>query len=151
MITISTKMPRLTALGMASNRRLTCEAVGREIICNRWRQRYGFQIMKKLLPYFISYLIIAASTTGFIHFSSHTNTSLRYVLNTTLMPDELAAKLQQVGIPKSALDCDTRTPDPLNTLIYIFVECGVGFGVFLGLALLIEYLISKSRHDAKPA
>jgi hypothetical protein len=102
-------------------------------------------IMKKLIPYFISYLIIAAGTAVFFHFSRHTPTSLLYTLNTTLPHDELLAKLQQVGIPESAVNLDTRSPTPLNTLIYIFVDYGVGFGVFSGLVLLVERLISKSR------
>jgi len=101
--------------------------------------------MKKLIPYFISYLIIAAGTAAFIHFSSHTASSLFYTLNTTLPHDELVAKLQQVGIPESAVHLATRSPAPLATLISIFVDYGVGFGVFLGLSLLVERLISKSR------
>jgi hypothetical protein len=101
--------------------------------------------MKKLIPYFISYLIIVAGTAACIYFSRHTATSSFYTLNSTLPHEELVAKLQQVGIPESAVHLATRSPAPLATMIYLFVDYGVGFGVFLGLAYLIERLISKSR------
>ena len=101
--------------------------------------------MKKLTPFIISYLIIAVSTVAVFHFFRHTGSSGFYTLSSTLSHDELVTKLQQVGIPESALHSATRTPAPLATLIYIFVDYGVGFSVFLGLALLVERLISKSR------
>ena len=101
--------------------------------------------MKRFIPYFISYLIIAVGTAAIIHFFSHAGTSSFFILNTTLSHDELVTKLQQVGIPESAVHSATRTPAPLNTTIYLFAEYGVGFSVFLGLAYLVELLISKSR------
>jgi hypothetical protein len=108
-------------------------------------KREARQIMKKLIPFVVSYLMIAAGTAAIMLFSSHTGSSLFYTLNTALPHDELVAKLQQVGIPESALHLATRTPAPLDTVIYLFVEYGIGFGVFLGLACLIERLIAKSR------
>ena len=101
--------------------------------------------MKKLIPYLISYLIIATGTAAVFHFSRHTGTSTYFTLHTTLSHDDLVAKLQQVGIPESAVHLTTRTPAPVATVIYLFVDYGVGFSVFLGLAYLIERLISKSR------
>ena len=101
--------------------------------------------MKKLIPFFISYLIIAAGTATLFHFCRHTVAGTYFTLHTTLTHDELVAKLQQVGIPESAVHLTTRTPAPLATVIYLFVEYGVGFSVFLSLAFLIEHWISKSR------
>lgn len=101
--------------------------------------------MRKLAPYLISYLIIATGTAVFLYLFRQTGDSSLYVLHTTLSHDDLVAKLQQAGIPGSALTSATRTPAPLATVVSIFACYGVGFGVFVGLALLIERLIFKPR------
>jgi hypothetical protein len=100
--------------------------------------------MKKIIPYIISYLIVAAGTVAYSRFS-HTTTSTFFTLHTTLSHDELVAKLQQVGIPESAVHLSTMTYAPLATLIYHFAFYAVIFGAFLGLAYLFERVISKSR------
>jgi len=100
--------------------------------------------MKKLIPYLISYLIIVAGMIAFGHFSHHQGARSFIALNTTLPHAELIAKLQQVGIPESAVHDASVRPAPLATAIYDLVFYGTIFGVFLGLACLIKRALSKS-------
>jgi len=100
--------------------------------------------MKKLVPYIISYLIIAAGTETYSHFARHArNTRPYFTVYTQLSHDELVAKLQQAGIPESAVHLTTVTPAPVASLVYHFGFYAVILGAFLGLAYLFQRVISK--------
>jgi uncharacterized protein YpuA (DUF1002 family) len=105
---------------------------------------HHYTFMKKIIPYIISYLIVVAGTVAYSCFS-HPTTSTFVTLRTTLSHDDLVAKLQQVGIPESALHLSTMTYAPFATLVHHCAFYAVIFGAFLGLAYLFERVISKSR------
>jgi hypothetical protein len=101
--------------------------------------------MKKLTPYIISYLIIGASAAACERFYRHINTDPYFKLRTTMSHDELVTKLQQIGISESSVHLVTVTPAPFVTLVFNFGLYAFIFAAFLGLAYLIERIISKPR------
>jgi hypothetical protein len=105
--------------------------------------------MKKLIPYILAYLIVAGGTLAYSHLSRHTNPSPYFTLHTTMTHDELVAKLQQVGIPESAVHLTTVTPAPFATLVYHFVMFAIYFAAFAGLTLLFQRVICTKckSHD----
>ncbi len=107
------------------------------------RQHYTF--MKKLIPYILAYLIVAIGTSAYSHFASHSHASLyppnSVTVITTLSHDELAAKLQQVGLPEAEhLQTMTVRYDSLSlvSLVYHFGFYAVIFAAFAGLTLLFQ-------------
>ena len=109
--------------------------------------------MKKLIPYIISYLIVAAGTAAFAHFSRHAqNTHPYFTFYTPLSHDDLVAKLQQAGIPEASVFTAIVSPAPLATLVYHFVFYAVIFAIFVGLTLLFQrafrHNVTSHDHDA---
>jgi hypothetical protein len=91
-------------------------------------QHYVF--MKKLIPYILAYLIVAAGTAVYTHFSKHAYHN-PYPPNsvtviTTLSHDELATKLQQVGLPEAQhIETMTVRPAPVLSLAIHFLTFAV--------------------------
>jgi hypothetical protein len=96
--------------------------------------------MKKLIPYILSYLIVATGTIAFSHFSRHANpfppNSVTVI--TTLSHDELAAKLNQAGLSESHIQTMTVKSDPLLSLVLHFVFFGIYFAAFAGLTYFFQ-------------
>lgn len=109
--------------------------------------------MKKLIPYILSYIIVAAGTAVFAHFSSHAHASLlppnSVTLITKLSHDELAAKLQQVGLPEASVQTMTVRSAPLASLVFHFVFYAVIFTAFVGLAHFFQraFRTDVASHD----
>ena len=109
--------------------------------------------MKKLIPYILAYLIVAACATGYSHFarpyhSPYPPNSVTVI--TTLSHDELAAKLQQVGVPEAAhMVTMTSKPAPLLSLVFNFVRYGVILAAFAVLAHFFQraFRTDVSVHD----
>jgi hypothetical protein len=110
--------------------------------------------MKKLIPYILAYLIIAIGTSAYSHFASHSH-AIPYPPNsvtviTTLSHDELAAKLQQVGLPETEhLQTLTVRRAPVASLVYHFVFYAVIFSAFAGLTLIFQraFRTNVPNHD----
>jgi uncharacterized membrane protein YkvI len=99
--------------------------------------------MKKLVPYILSYLIITAGVSVYSHYAGRPHHSLyppnSVTVITTLSHDELAAKLQQVGVPEiPPLRTMTVRPAPLVSLVLHFLIFAVYFGAFVGLTHLFQ-------------
>jgi hypothetical protein len=98
--------------------------------------------MKKLIPYILAYLIVAVGTAAFAHFTRHTP-SILYPPNsvtviTTLSHDELAAKLQQVGLPETP-PMRTMTVGPSHlSLPFHFAFYAIILAVFAGLTFFVS-------------
>ena len=110
--------------------------------------------MKKLIPYILAYLIVAGGTATYSHFARHAHASLyppnSVTVITTLSHDELAAKLQQVGLPEAQhLQTMTVRPDSLFSLVYHFGFYAVIFAAFAGLTFLFKRCICTNckSHD----
>ena len=99
--------------------------------------------MKKFIPYILAYILVAAGATAYSHLAGHTYHS-PYPPNsvtviTTLSHDELAAKLQQVGLPEAQhIETMTVRPAPLLSLVFNFVRYAIILGVFAVLAHLFQ-------------
>jgi hypothetical protein len=110
--------------------------------------------MKKLIPYILAYLIVAIGTSAYSHFASRSHAS-PYPANsvtviTTLSHDELAAKLQQVGLPEAEhLRTMTVRPAPVASLVYHFGFYAVIFAAFAGLTILFQraFRTNVTNHD----
>jgi uncharacterized membrane protein YagU involved in acid resistance len=110
--------------------------------------------MKKLIPYLLAYLIVAGGTAVYSHFARHAHAS-PYPPNsvtviTKLSHDELAAKLQQVGLPEAEhLQTMTVSPAPVASLVYHFAFYAVIFAAFAGLTLLFQRVVCTNckSHD----
>jgi hypothetical protein len=106
--------------------------------------------MKKLIPYILAYIIIAAGTATYSHFARHAqNTHPYFTFYTKLSHDELVAKLQQAGIPEASVFTTTIRPAPLATLVYHFAFYAVLFAIFVGLTLLFQraFRTNVTNHD----
>jgi hypothetical protein len=104
--------------------------------------------MKKIIPYIISYLIVFTGCAAFFGFTLHTASSpyFNFKLHTTLSLDELAAKLQQIGLSAPSVQLATVAYTPkFTSLISSFAFYAFVIAAFLGLAYLIERAISKPR------
>ena len=90
--------------------------------------------MKKLIPYILSYVILTAGIATFAHFSSFTRLypPNSVVVHSTLSHDQLAAKLQQVGLSDTSMI--TVKPAPLLSVVWLFALYAAIFGAFMGLA-----------------
>ncbi len=117
--------------------------------------------MKKIIPFIISYLIIATGLSvmsyrrsNFYPFyppSNHVPYYPHYNIFTKLSHDELVAKLQQVGLSDESKNMTIISiPPPLRLLVSNFGGCAMYFGIFLGLAYISERFIFKSRPKSKP-
>ena len=110
--------------------------------------------MKKLIPYIISYLIVAAGMVAYSYFARHGHRDLyppnSVTVITMLSHDELAAKLQQVGLPETPpLQTITIKPDTLFSTVYTFGFYAIIFAVFAGLTFLFQRLFRTTitSHD----
>ena len=110
--------------------------------------------MKKLIPYIISYLIVAAGMVAYSYFARHGHHGLyppnSVTVITTLSHDELAAKLQQVGLPETPpLQTMTIKPDTLFSTVYTFGFYAIIFAAFAGLTFLFQRLFrtTSTSHD----
>jgi len=109
--------------------------------------------MKKLIPYILAYFIVAVGTAAFAHFTRHTPSSLyppnSVTVITTLSHAELAAKLQQVGLPEIP-PIQTMTVSPLHfSVAYHFVFYAFILAAFAGLTFLFQRVICTNckSHD----
>jgi hypothetical protein len=109
--------------------------------------------MKKLIPYILAYILVAAGATAYSHFARpyHSPSPPNSVtVITTLSHDELAAKLQQVGLPEAAhMATMTVKPAPLLSLVFNFVRYAVILGTFAVLAHFLQraFRTDVSVHD----
>jgi len=105
--------------------------------------------MKKLIPYIISYLIVATATAVYPriyrHYASQApytfpHGSVAVVLNPGVTHDELVAKLQRVGLSEAVPPHIVATirPAPFYTLAYHYVYDAVIFAAFAGLVILFR-------------
>jgi hypothetical protein len=95
--------------------------------------------MKKLIPFILSYILVAVGIATFGHYFRHTGLNSRVPPNsvtviTTLSHDELAAKLHQIGLSESHIQTMTEKPAPLLSLVVNFVLYGIYFAAFARLA-----------------
>ncbi len=110
--------------------------------------------MKKLIPYILAYIIVAGGTATYSHFARQAHASLyppnSVTVITTLSHDELAAKLQQVGLPTlPPIQTMTVRPAPVTSLVYHFGFYAVIFAAFAGLTFLFQRAICTNckSHD----
>jgi hypothetical protein len=105
--------------------------------------------MKKLIPYILSYLIIAECISVYTHFFNRTEANLlppnAITVITTLPHDQLAAKLQQAGLQEANLRTMTFQPAPLLGSVLHFLIFAVYFSAFMGLVHLFQQVF---RSDA---
>jgi len=108
--------------------------------------------MKKLIPYIISYLLVATGTFFYpriyMHFASYPPTvaphnSVAVILNPGISQDELATKLKQVGLSEFDPYKDKPAPPPsrpsfIHSLAYHFAFDAVMLSVFVGLVILFR-------------
>jgi hypothetical protein len=118
--------------------------------------------MKKLIPYIISYILVATGTLLYpriyLQLASHSPTvappnSLALILNPGISQDELATKLKQVGLSEWNPDKDKVLPLPSRPLhIYIlvlhYVLDAVMLSAFAGLVILFRRIFSSHDHAA---
>jgi hypothetical protein len=111
--------------------------------------------MKILIPYILSYLIVASGTALYWHFrhTNYTNSiSPKYVIvNTTLSHDDLAAKLQQVGLSAQNLQTVSDRPLPLASLALHFLIFAVYFAAFVGLKHFFQRIFRTDVSDTSHA
>ncbi|MGO8765250.1 MAG: hypothetical protein ACLQSR_08975 [Limisphaerales bacterium] len=111
--------------------------------------------MKKLIPFILSYLLIAGGTAAFSHFVTRTDTRPyppnSVTIVTTLSHDELAAKLQQAGLPEAGkpLQMLTMSSAPILSLFFHFGYYAVILAAFTGLTFLFQrkFEAESGRHD----
>ena len=106
--------------------------------------------MKKLIPFILSFLIVSSGNYLFAHFvSRHTNSASSHyvILDTKLSHDELAAKLQQIGLPEASVQTITTRPARLLTLIYHFTFEALFLSAFVGLVYLFQRAFKSDVPD----
>ena len=109
--------------------------------------------MKKLIPYILSYLLVAAGTAAFTQFTRHAPSNLyppnSVTVITTLSHDELAAKLQQVGLPERPPIRTMTVSSSHLSIAYHFVFYAVILAAFAGLTLLFQrtFCPNGKSHD----
>jgi hypothetical protein len=116
-------------------------------------------IMKKLIPYIISYLLVATGTFFYpriyMHFASYPPTvaphnSVAVILNPGISQDELATKLKQVGLSEFDPYKDKASPlpsrpSPVYSLVHHYVFDAVMLSAFAGLVILFRRIFPN--HD----
>ena len=103
--------------------------------------------MKKLIPYILAYLIVAAGTAVYAHFSSRAHANLlppnSVTVTSSLSHDELAAKLDQAGFHETL----TIQPAPMLSLVLHFVI----FAVYLAAFAVLTHLFQRTFHTDIPS
>ena len=99
--------------------------------------------MKTFISYILAYLIVAGGTATYSHFAGQGHASIyppnSVTVITTLSHDELAAKLQQIGLPEAKhLVTMTVRRGSLASLVYHFVFYAVILAAFAGLTCLFQ-------------
>jgi hypothetical protein len=117
--------------------------------------------MKKLIPYIISYLIVATATAVYPriyrHFASQApytfpHGSVAVVLNPGMTQAELDAKLQQVGLSEAVPHIVTTVrPAPLLSLVVHYVFDAVVFSAFVGLVILFRRAFQADAPNHEPS
>jgi hypothetical protein len=116
--------------------------------------------MKKLIPYIISYVLVATATLLYpriyMHFSSYPLTvaphnAVAVILNPGISQDELATKLKQVGLSefdpyKDKVSPPSR-PSPVYSVVHHYVFDAVMLSAFAGLVVLFRRIF-PSQDDA---
>jgi hypothetical protein len=111
--------------------------------------------MKKLIPYILAYLIVAIATAAYAHLARRSHSG-PYPPNsvtviTTLSHDELAAKLQQVGLG-DAEQLQTVRPAPVASLVFHFGFYAIILAAFAGLTLLFQQAFhTNAENPGHPA
>jgi hypothetical protein len=109
--------------------------------------RQYYALMKKLIPYIISYLIVASGTAVYPHiyrhFISQAHTtfpadSVALISNPGLSQADLDAKLQQVGLSEAHLHPGKVPPPPSYSYTYHYAFDAVMLSVFAGLVILFQ-------------
>jgi hypothetical protein len=94
--------------------------------------------MKKFIPYILAYLIVAAGTTIYAHFSSDFFAGVppnSVTVMSTLPQDQLLSKLYQAGFHHAI----AIKPAPAAfSLVYHFLIFAIYFAAFAGLAHLFR-------------
>jgi len=112
--------------------------------------------MKKLIPYILAYLIVAAGTAVYSHLAGHTYHN-PYPPNsvtviTTLSHDQLAAKLQQVGLPEAQhIETMTVRPAPSLSLTVHFLMFAVYLAAFAVLTHVFQRVLQADVSDSSHA
>jgi hypothetical protein len=111
--------------------------------------------MKHLIPYILSYLIVASGAALYAHvFSRHvTSSQSKYVIvDDTFSHDELVAKLQQAGLSEASVQKVTVKPATFFTIMYIFIFDAVLLTAFVVLTYFFRRLfqanVPNHIHDA---
>ena len=114
--------------------------------------------MKKLIPYIISYLIVATGTAVYPHIYRHffsqapitfPSDTVAVISTSGLSQAELDAKLQQVGLSE-AHPHPGRVPPPRSySYVYHYVFDAVMLSAFAGLVILYRRIFQTSipNHD----
>ena len=112
--------------------------------------------MKKFIPYILAYLIVAAGTAVYSSFARHgyhnpyPPNSVTVV--TTLSHDQLAAKLQQVGLPEAQhIETMTVKPAPLLSLAVHFLIFAVYLAAFAVLTVFFQRVLRADVSDTSHA
>jgi hypothetical protein len=118
--------------------------------------------MKKLIPYIISYIIIATATAVYPriywHFASYPpsvepHNSVAIILNPGISQDELATKLKQVGLSefdpyKDKAPLQPSRPSPIYSLVHHYVFDAVMLSAFVGLVILFRRIFPSNDYAA---
>jgi hypothetical protein len=110
--------------------------------------------LKKLLPYFLSYVIVATGAWFFLNYSFRTPFPTHAVILQTKLPaSELTAKLEQIGVPKDdILQPITLTPKIYGgTLVIHFAIYGIILAAFAVLLRLFQNKFRESSSDHRTA
>jgi hypothetical protein len=110
--------------------------------------------LKRFLPYFLSYLIVASGVAAYTHLFMLLHGSglppNSVIVVTTLSQDELAAKLQQIGLPEASVQTFAVKPVTLYSVVHSFIFDAVMFAAFLGLAYLFRRVFPADVRDRDP-
>jgi hypothetical protein len=115
--------------------------------------------VKKLIPYIISYLIVATGTVVYAriyrHFASHApiivpHDSIAVITNPGLSQAELDAKLQQVGLAEARTQSSKVLPAPSFQYVYHYTYNAVMLSAFAGLVILFRRVFRVEIPSREP-
>jgi hypothetical protein len=114
--------------------------------------------MKKLIPYIISYIIIATATAIYPYVYRQffmpsmvermPAGSIAIVMNPGMSHEDLVAKLQQVGLSEAHGQPMPTRPSHLPALVHHYVFDAVMLSAFAGLVILFRRIFPSHDHAA---
>jgi hypothetical protein len=108
--------------------------------------------LKRLLPYVLSYLILASGVVvcDRIHIEHISSTSSRYlIVDSNLSYDELATKLKQAGLTEAS-EYIGKPPALIAVVLHRFAFLAIFLAAFGGIIISFQACISSRCSNPKP-